>query len=420
MQMQPSWSPRRVDWPLDPSRSVADSKVPLSAAAETVLTFLENVGRRSEAEFYLHLFRQLPKESFAIVLIGEAALSSAPGSVVEQLRFLADLDLGVAIILGAWSQRDSERKADTLAVRLQRRALTPAQFNLDQCDLAQALTGALRRKEIPLVKVNVSDPFVRVGRLARELGTRKVVVLRQKGGLGPHGVSRIWLGPGHVVGGHAGGISVVNLRADHDALTRSGLLPAADARLLSSIKSVLESANLPNTTLSVTSPLALLNELFTVRGAGTLVKLGSTIQRLANYDDLDRERLTVLLESSFKRGLAPGFFDAPPSAIYLEEAYRGAAILQPGYRGEYLTKFAVDPLAQGEGIGQDLWRAMYRDVQSLYWRARPENPISSWYQSVCDGFLHHTDWCIFWRGYEPDDVPHLVRDATERSVDFSG
>lgn len=399
---------------------MADSRVPLSAAAETVLTFLESVGRRSEAEFYLGLFRKLPKESFALVLIREAALSSAPGSVVEQLRFLADLDLGVAIVLGAWSPGDAERTAEDLAAGLLRRALTPAQFSLDQPGLTQALTGALRRKEIPLVKVSGDDPFARLGWLAGQLGTRKVVVLRQQGGLGPHGVSRIWLGPGHVLGGHAGGISVVNLRADHDALTRSGLLPAADTTLLSAIKIVLESANLPNTTLSVTSPLSLLNELFTVRGAGTLVKLGSAIHRFSSYDELDRERLAALLESSFKRRLAPGFFDTPPSAIYLEEAYRGAAILQPGYQGAFLTKFAVDPLAQGEGIGQDLWRAMHRNVQSLYWRSRPSNPILSWYQSVCDGFIHQTDWCVFWRGYQPEDVPHLVRDATERSIDFSG
>ncbi|HEU5072894.1 MAG TPA: hypothetical protein VFU02_01950, partial [Polyangiaceae bacterium] len=119
-----------------------DSHPPqLSAAAETVLTFLESVGRRSEAEFYLGLFRKLPKESFAIVVVGEAALSSLQGSVVEQLRFLADLDLRVAIVLGTWSHGDSEEAAETMAVSLMRRALTPAHFLLDQPGLGQALVG---------------------------------------------------------------------------------------------------------------------------------------------------------------------------------------------------------------------------------------------------------------------------------------
>ena len=88
----------------------------LSATAETLLTFLESVGRPSEAEFYLGLFRKLPKESFAIVVMGEAALSSLQGSIVEQLRFLADLDLRVAIVLGAWSKGHSDAAAETLAL----------------------------------------------------------------------------------------------------------------------------------------------------------------------------------------------------------------------------------------------------------------------------------------------------------------
>ena len=45
---------------------------PASAAAEAVLTFLESVGRRSEAEFYLRLFLKLPPESFGIIAPGEA------------------------------------------------------------------------------------------------------------------------------------------------------------------------------------------------------------------------------------------------------------------------------------------------------------------------------------------------------------
>lgn len=383
-----------------------------------MLTFLESVGRRSEAELYLSLFRKLPKESFAIVVVGEAALSSLRGSVVEQLRFLADLDLGVAIVLGTWSQEESEEAAETMAFSLMRRALTPAHFLLDQPGLGQALMAALRRREVPLVKVNVGDPFVRIGSLAQQLGTRKIVLLRRQGGLGPHDVQRIELGSGHFLPAHAGGISVVNLRTDHDALTASGLLAKADLELLTSVRTMLEHANLPSTTLSVTSPLALLNELFTVRGAGTLVKLGSAIHRYTRYGDVDQNRLALLLESSFKRPLVPGFFDTEPTAIYLEEGYRGAAILQPGHQGAFLTKFAVDPLAQGEGIGQDLWRAMQREEPRLYWRSRSANPILSWYQTVCDGFHRDGEWSIFWRGYPPGLVPDLVKDALGRSIDF--
>jgi acetylglutamate kinase len=243
-------------------------------------------------------------------------------------------------------------------------------------------------------------------------------VLRQQGGIGPDGTLGIELGPGHFLPAHPGGISVVNLRADHDALLASGTLDREDAELLADIRETLEHAALPNTTLSVTSPLALLNELFTVKGSGTLIKLGSTIHRYSDYAPVDLGRLKELLESSFKRTLSEAFFDAPITSIYLEEGYRGAAIVQPGHQGAYLTKFAVDPLAQGEGIGQDLWRAMHRDTPRLYWRARRTNPILPWYQTVCDGFVHQGEWSIFWRGYQPGEIEALVRDALAHPVDL--
>ncbi len=392
----------------------------LSAAAETVLTFLASVGRRSEAEFYLRLFRQLPKESFALVLIRQPALHSAPGSFVEQLRFLADLGLVAPIVLGAWSPRGVDAAAADLADDLARRELDTVRYDLAKPDLAEALIRSLNERVIPLVCAHQTEPFEIIGQLARRLQTRKLVVLRREGGLGPHGLRTIEVGPGHELPVHSGGISVVNLRADRDALVSSGRLPPRDKKLLTAIHKLLEHTESPRTTLSVTSPLSLLNELFTVKGAGTLVKLGSAIQRFNSYAELDRVRLTALLESSFKRKLKLSFFEAAPEAIYLEEHYRGAALVQPGVGGVFLSKFAVDPVAQGEGIGQDLWRAMYRDTPRLYWRSRPNNTILGWYKSVCDGFTHQGDWAVFWRGYAPKELEAVISDAIDRPVDFEG
>jgi GNAT superfamily N-acetyltransferase len=400
---------------------LSDSEVHgLSSAAETVLTFLASVGRRSEAEFYLRLFRQLPKESFALVMVRHAALHSVPGSFVEQLRFLADLGLVAPIVLGAWSPQGADTAAADLADDLGRRELDTVRYDLERPDLAEVLALALKNRTIPLVCSREADPFERIGQLAHRLQTRKLVVLRREGGLGPHGVPAIEVAPGHELPVHSGGISVVNLRADRDALVASGHLTPRDSKLLACIQTLLEHTASASTTLSVTSPLSLLNELFTVKGAGTLVKLGSSIQRLGSYAQLDRARLTNLLESSFKRNLKTTFFETAPEAIYLEEHYRGAALVQPGVRGAFLTKFAVDPVARGEGIGQDLWRAMYRDTPRLYWRSRPDNAILGWYKSVCDGFMHHGEWAVFWRGYPPQELAEVVSDAVNRPMDFEG
>jgi acetylglutamate synthase len=84
----------------------------------------------------------------------------------------------------------------------------------------------------------------------------------------------------------------------------------------------------------------------------------------------------------------------------------------------YLTKFAVDRVAQGEGMGRDLWEALVRDHPALYWRSRAENPITSWYAGLCDGLMRVGGWIAFWRGIAPADVPRLIDDALKRPEDF--
>jgi bifunctional N-acetylglutamate synthase/kinase len=163
-----------------------------------------------------------------------------------------------------------------------------------------------------------------------------------------------------------------------------------------------------------------LKELFTVRGAGTLIKRGTAIQRRDSYAELDLGRLRQLLESSFQRALDPDFFERAPLAIYFEASYRGALIVHHERPAPYLTKFAVEPEAQGEGIGNDLWQAMLRDFPRLFWRGRPDNPINSWYQSVCDGMLRLPRWQLFWRGIEPAQIAEIAARADALPSDFGG
>jgi acetylglutamate kinase len=257
-----------------------------------------------------------------------------------------------------------------------------------------------------------------VGALAKQLGTRKLVVLRRRGGLGPHERRRLELAEGHFLEAHAGGISVINLRADLAALLAKGELHEPDVALLGGIERMLNAADSTRTTLSVTVPMALLNELFTVRGAGTLVKLGSRIRHATSYEVSDVDRIRALLEASFSKALDPTFFDTQPLAIYFEENYRGTAIVHQSPLGPFLSKFAVEPVARGEGIGQDLWRAMLKDSPKLFWRARAGNPIFDWYVTVCDGFSHTGAWTVFWRGAQAERIPDLIQHAVSQPHDF--
>jgi len=132
----------------------------------------------------------------------------------------------------------------------------------------------------------------------------------------------------------------------------------------------------------------------------------------------DCARLQGLLERSFGRRLRPEFFQRTPSSLYVEADYRGAAILEPCAVAPYLSKLAVEPLAQGEGIARDLWQALVRDHAAFFWRARPDNPITSWYLSQCDGVLRLPDWHVYWRGLLPEQIPAAVGEARARPEDF--
>ena len=165
------------------------------------------------------------------------------------------------------------------------------------------------------------------------------------------------------------------------------------------------------------NPLQLLRELFTVSGAGTLIRKGSRIEKYAGIATLDRPRLTNLLESAFGRALVPGAMDdgglvvSQSEFVYLEENYLGAALLGNTAIAPYLSKFAVDRQAQGEGIGREIWSMMTRDFPCFFWRAVPSNPIVPWYAKSCDGLVRLPDWHIFWRGLAPEKIQPAIEYA---------
>jgi acetylglutamate kinase len=170
--------------------------------------------------------------------------------------------------------------------------------------------------------------------------------------------------------------------------------------------------------VAVTSPLLLLRELFTIRGAGTLIKRGSTLVAKDGLAEVDLPRLAALLQSSFHRQLVPTFFQRDFSRVYLEEQYRGAVMIQKTPLGAYLGKFAVDREAQGEGLGRDLWQLLTRDFPTIFWRARPDNPIVPFYIQECDGMARMGAWHIFWKGLAPERIGEVVAFALAQPVDF--
>ena len=128
--------------------------------------------------------------------------------------------------------------------------------------------------------------------------------------------------------------------------------------------------------------------------------------------------MAALLRSSFGRPVRAAFFEAPDADVFLEEAYRGAAVLVPTPLGAYLSKFAVEREAQGEGIGRDLWQALNVVHDTVFWRARPQNPIGAWYAQIAEGLMRFPGWHVYWKGLPSERVPAAIDFALAQPPDF--
>jgi acetylglutamate kinase len=203
-------------------------------------------------------------------------------------------------------------------------------------------------------------------------------------------------------------ISTISLANDYDWLVKTGRVYGGMLLKLTEAKTLLEQIGYP-LVVEITSPANLLKELFTVRGGGTFIKLGAAVRAYRAYRRLSTRRLRGLIEASFERKLANGFFRKPPYYVILEENYRGCAILRKAGRLVYLDKFAVREEAQGEGIGSDIWELIEKRCPKFFWRARPGNPVNPWYYRRCEGMRKFESWYVYWVGLNEKEIRQAVR-----------
>jgi acetylglutamate kinase len=379
---------------------------------DVVLRFLASIGRRSEAEFYLGLFRAESKERFANLVVDASVLRGALEAVVLDLRFLHGLGLVPVVTVGLHTEgAQGEAHAARLVGRLEREQLSAEQYPAGRADLAEAVTACVRNGRIPVVVFTGGGPqelcarFDALGALSNALVTKKVIFVTRRGGLRVR--------PGDTY------LSIINLATDYEGLIqRKALAPKQQSLLTFARRLIVEQVS-HSMLVAVTSPLQLLRELFTVKGAGTLIKRGSTIWKKDGYADLDVARIDALLHSSFGRRPVEGFFDRPVARVYLEEGYRGVALVRQTPLGAYLCKFAVERAAQGEGIGRDIWEIMKADFPCLFWRARSKNQIGAFYTQECDGLARFPEWTTYWKGMPSERIPEAIAFALAQPIDFA-
>jgi acetylglutamate kinase len=335
-------------------------------------------------------------------------MADAEDAVLQDLRFLAALDLFPVVVLGVFQPAEALGHARSLRRHLQAEGLHAEVLRARRRGLGARVAACARSGAVPVVafepagEEEPAQRLDRLGALLRELHSRKLLFLHRPGGLRQGGVL----------------VPIVNLSTDAPALLASGELSRKEALILEGAQRLCEVAAPQPFTVAVTSPLNLLRELFTVKGAGTLLRRGARVARHAGWEGVDVARVRDLLASSFGRAPAEAFFARTPSRVWLDEGYRGCVILEETPPGAYLTKFAVSAEAQGEGIARDLWDAVVSETPVVFWRARPANPISEWYARLCDGLTRLPEWTVYWRGLAPASIPAAIEWALAQPVDI--
>lgn len=428
----------------------------IATTRELIARLLTNIGSRNEVEQYLRHYASGESHKIAIVKASGRVLETSLDDIVSALAFLHRVGLRSILVIGARPQL--------------RRALADAHIEsrvIDGLRVTPPAVLAVARRVFEAESIRVAEALERLGTRARpllggvfqavpvpnrELGlvgrvssvlttslmstvrTDQIPILSPLGETEDGQILRLdsdsVMGPlANAVTPHkiillnpAGGlfdrndqmIRAINIREDFEPVIAE--LPDDDKRArVRAIADVLR--DLPSTTsVSITSPDHVARELFTHRGAGTLIRLGEQIQTHADFSTIDLVRLERLIEQSFGRALDDTYFTTRrPSAIYLAESYRGTAILTQDADTPipYLDKFAVTPEAQGDGIGSSIWRRMLRDHPAIFWRSRVNNPINSWYAQQADGMYKSSVWSVFWLGI---DNFATIQDCVRRAV----
>ena len=392
---------------MEPERPAPALRAEL-APQDVVLRFLESTGRPSEARLYLDLFRSRPPEQFAAIAVDANVMADAADAVVQDLRFLAALDLHPTVVLGIFQPAEAVSHARTLRRHLEEEGVPVEVLRARRRSLSVRVATCARAGAVPVVvfepapEEQPGERLLRLGALLGELETRKLLFLHRPGGLRQGGAL----------------VPIVNLTTDVPGLLGSGELSRKEALILEGARRLCDEGAPPSFSVAVTSPLNVLRELFTVKGAGTLLRRGARVLRHEGWDGVDVSRVRDLLASSFGRPPADAFFERTPSRVYLEEGYRGCVILEETPLGAYLTKFAVSAEAQGEGIARDLWEAVIPEVPTVFWRARRANPISEWYAKLCDGLVRLPSWTVYWKGLAPEAIPAAIAWAAAQPIDI--
>ena len=376
---------------------------------DILLRFYEATGNNTESLVFLKKFRSKSSEKFSVLYTSTDTIAEFLEKLFYDLKFLYRLDLFPVIAIHIESLEYIKLFYRSFYDRI-RELKDKEEFSIELIHYKQPILkqvqDVISRSSIPMVVFDkpAGSIYETLFEIVDELESEKLVILDKEGGFRK-------LESGEKV-------SIINLTNEYHSLLESNVLSKDNTIVLEKVNILINRLKNTNPSVAVTSPLTLFQELFTVKGSGTYIKKGSTVDIYSGVEPLDRIKLVHLLETAFHKTILPAFFTFDICSVIIESNYKGAAIMKRSPYGEYLTKFAVDEIARGEGIGRDIWDKMKSIYHSFFWRAKPYNPINKWYSKECTGMHKAEKWTIFWVNKEPKDIDGICKFMNSEPPDF--
>ena len=428
---------------------------------QTIVQLLSNMSDGKEIRTYLRRFASVEESRFAVIKIGGAILRDRLEETAAALAFLHTVGLTPIVLHGGGPQLDRKLQAEGLvtekvdglrvttrdvldvardvftsqnielveAIREQgvaAHSLTQGAFDAEILDLDRygfvgkpsavhldLLRSIIHSGAIPILTCLGVAPGGQLVNMNADSATRllvhsvqpmKIIFLVDSGGLLDE--------KGRI-------IESINLVSDYDELMAKDWVHSGMRLKLEEIRRLLDDSE-PTTSVSITTPSAMIRELFTHGGAGTMVRRGEVINEFTDKEDVDALKVIRLVEDAFSRALERDWWEKVNlKKAYISESYRAAAVITNLDDFTYLDKFAIHESAQGEGLARTVWDHLTRDHPKLFWRSRSDNKFNAFYAKEADGSVRQNHWTIFWRGEEDfDRVSRAVKRLAEMPASF--
>ncbi|NCN09149.1 MAG: acetylglutamate kinase [Leptospira sp.] len=364
---------------------------------EILTKLLEVTEDQKDGLQYLEFFKSLEPWRFALVYPTPDSIIESWDALFYQLRILFKLGLYPVVLLHSSMPSYAKTFFQNLESTNSDKLEVSFQWIRKQEDILNKIKDAIFKKRIPVILSKEKDEFIftNIQDLISTLDSNKLIVLNQRSGIRKKKDSTRF--------------SIINLQTDYPKLLSASLVDEEDLPLLKNISQTVQAVHNSRFTASVTSPVYLLKELFTVKGSGTLIRKGSILTKHSKLNSLDKDKLAFLIESSFRKSLKADFLEKNQfDSILLESEYKACALFIQWKDGVLLSKFAVDEIARGEGIGRDIWDMMKQLYPKIIWRAKSSNSINSWYAKEADGQWKNKDWHFYWIGIQPKEVAEVI------------